>query len=126
MNCDVSSMFYPILNQLAVENHLVFTDVIKLHNAVTYHSDDGSKQSWIDHVLCTGFINNLVLSISLLNDVISSDHRPLSIKLNCNFAPCIPEDIVPREPACAVNWNNLSDSVITMYQNALDTLLKDI
>ena len=137
MNCDVSSRFYRSLNQLAVENQLIFTDVIKLHNAVTYYSDDGSKQSWINHVICTGVIDNLVLSginelhlflvlsIFVLNDVISSDHRPISFEFNCNFATYIPEETVLREPACAVNWNNLSDSVITKYQNALDTLLKD-
>ena len=105
---------------------MIFTGVIKLHNAVTYYSDEGSKQSWIDHVLCTGVIDNLVLSISVLNDVISSDHRPLLLEFNCNFATCIPEDIVLCEPSCVVNWNNLSDSVITKYQNVLDTLLKHI
>ena len=126
MNCDVSSRFYPILNQLAVENQLIFTDVVKLHDAVTYYCGDGSKLSWIDHVLCTGVIDNLLLSISVLGDVLSSDHRPLSLEFNCNFSTCIPEKIVLREPACAVNWNNLSDSAITMCQNALDTLLKDI
>ena len=86
----------------------------------------GVKQSWIDHVLCTGVIDNLVLSISVLNDVISSDHRPLSPEFSCNFAICIPEETVLREPACAGNWNNLSDSVITKFQNSLNTLLKDI
>ena len=103
MNCDVSSRFYPSLNQLAVENRLIFTDVIKLHNAVTYYSDDGSTQFWIDHVLCTGFVDNLVLSIPAINDAISCNHRPLSLEFNCNFATCVPEEIVLRKPACAVN-----------------------
>ena len=77
-------------------------------------------------MLCTGFIDNLVLSKPALNDVISSNHRPLSLEFSCNFATCISGEIVLREPACAVNWNNLPDSVITKYRNALDTLLKDI
>ena len=43
LNCNVTSRFYPILNQLAVENQLIFIDVIKFNYAVTYYCDDGSK-----------------------------------------------------------------------------------
>ena len=85
MNCSQDSRFYPILNQLAISNNLNFADMRLLFNVVTYFSDDGMHESWIDHVLCSQNIDNNITFMSVLNDYIISDHRPLSLCLNCNI-----------------------------------------
>ena len=35
-----------------------------------------TNNTWIDHVLCSADADSLIDSISVLNDVIVSDHRP--------------------------------------------------
>ena len=61
----------------------MMTDLDRLHNVFTYISDDGTKMSWVDHVLSTGAVHKLVDSVSVLDDIIVSDHKPLSVSIHC-------------------------------------------
>ena len=51
MNCDVISRFNPILNLMASDNALIFSEKHLLKNVATYFSNDGLSHSWIDHDL---------------------------------------------------------------------------
>ena len=81
MNCQPGSKFIPILEQLARDNFMTFADINRLSNAVTYYSNNGRSCSWIDHVLCTSFVDSIVTTMNVLNEYICSDHRPTSFSL---------------------------------------------
>jgi len=86
-NYQPGARFFEILAHLMEDNNLVMTDLSMLGatNVVfTYCSNSGSNTSWIDHVICSHKMNNNVREMNVLYDFICSDHRPLSLVLNCS------------------------------------------
>jgi len=61
------------------------SDLNRLHNAFTYISDDGSKVSSVDNVLRSTSVDKVLKDVIILNDVIGSDHKPVSFNLGCGF-----------------------------------------
>ena len=62
-NSDVGARFFNTINQFALDNNLIFADMNRLSNVISYCSDDGSKQSWIGHILCSTLLDADILSI---------------------------------------------------------------
>ena len=56
----------------------MLSDLNRLNNAVTFISDDGTKSSWIDHILCSFASDRMIGSIYIINDVVISAHKRLS------------------------------------------------
>ena len=69
------------------------TDINKLNNAFTYCNDAGTATSWIDHVLCSQFINCHISTCMVRYDIVCSDHRPLVVVLD----KLLPGDTVTDE-----------------------------
>jgi len=40
--------------------------------------------SWVDHIVCSSLVDNLLFDLNIIYDVIISDHKPLSFKILCN------------------------------------------
>ena len=78
-NCGVNSRFYHMFTQFCNGNRLICSDHTRLKDTFTYCSDDGLRQSWIDHLVCSFPIDKLIYSIDVIADVICSDHKPLSV-----------------------------------------------
>ena len=79
-NCQPNSRFFSLVQQLAVDYNLCFSDMLHIKSTVTYYSDNGlGATSRIDHVLCSCDIHNVFKPVGVLNEHICSDHRPLSI-----------------------------------------------
>jgi len=57
----------------------LFSDYTRLTDVFTFCSDDCLRQSWIDHVVCSVSLDNLIESVSVMTGIICSDHRPLSV-----------------------------------------------
>jgi hypothetical protein len=53
-----------------------------LTNACTYFNDAGNVSSWIDHVLSSKAVDNLVYEVDVLLDFITSDHKPVTVVFN--------------------------------------------
>ena len=49
--------------------------------AFTYSNSDHCCTSWIDHILCTTSLDRDIIDIKVMYDYISSDHKPLSVKI---------------------------------------------
>ena len=48
-NCQQGSRFFNVLVDCANDNKFVLADIKRMSNVFTYCSDDGLRQSWIDH-----------------------------------------------------------------------------
>ena len=83
-NCSSGSRFFDEFVNFASENKLVMSDMSRLSSAITYVSDDCTKLTWIDHVSSSVDMDNLIADICILDDVIVSDHRPISFCLQCS------------------------------------------
>jgi len=67
---------------LIADNGPCTTDSNNLVNAIMYCNDAGSACSWIDHILCSPTIDQIVCNVSVLEEYITSDHKPLAITVN--------------------------------------------
>jgi len=101
-NCSPGSRFFNDFIDFANDNNFIVSDLHRLTDAVTYVSDDGKRMTWIDHVLCTASANNLISHMSILEDVICSDHRPLYFSLECSVAA---NDYLNKHPVQSVRWS---------------------
>ena len=128
MNCHMISRFNSIQNLMASDNGLIFLDKHLLKNMATYFSNDSLSYSWNDHIICSTCLHNRITNFEVLNDFICSDHRPLSIDLNCAFAHCISDDKnnLMMASTHTINWDNVSYDDIVFYQSVLDAKLAKI
>ena len=126
-NCGPGSKFFNEFIKFADENNLITSDLNRFNDLVTYVSDDGRNRSWIDHILCSNTIDKLLSNIAIHNDVIVSDHKPLSWSImcsnNCTFAAGEtsnkPHKFIPQ-------WKTCDDFTINSYAVYLDKLLRSI
>ena len=124
-NCDVGSRFFDELSSFVLDNNLIVSDMSRLSNAVTYVSDDCTKYSWIDHVVSSADVDNMISNICVLNDVIVSDHKPLSLCVQCRVLQC-PVLETTHQTTSAPDWNSCSSSILNYYACYLDTLLQSV
>jgi len=126
-NCSLGSRFYCNFDHLMSENKLTCSDINMLPSAFTYSSNDHSCTSWIDHILCTKSMNDIIAEVKVLYDHISSDHKPLSISfanllesVDCNISKT---DTVVSTQRC---WNAVDDLTKLYYSTYLDQLLQSV
>ena len=60
------------------------SDFSRLSNVFTYMSDNGENTSWLDHILCSVELDRYINDITILNDVIISDHKPMAFTVSCS------------------------------------------
>lgn len=114
------------MKQFAIDNNLTLSDDDRLNNVVIYYSNNGCVQSWIDHVLYSTSLDRLVCAVSVIDDMICSDHRPLSVFFAGSFVCGTIKNDAPASRIKTVKWENLSFYDIQLYQNVLDEHLKCI
>ena len=125
-NCGINSRFYYMFSQFCHDNQLICSDYARLTDAVTYCSDDGLRQSWIDHVVCSAPVDRLIYSLTVADNIVSSDHKPVSVVFS---------DLIPRNKTClqftghklparVVNWAKADNIHISRYQQRLDEYLR--
>jgi len=85
-NCQPGSRFYNVMVHFVNDNDLVVADINHLctgHGDVfTYCNDAGTRRSWIDHILCSSAVNDMVLNVQVLHSYVTSDHKPIVAKLS--------------------------------------------
>jgi exonuclease III len=57
------------------DSNLCWTDHNRLTNACIYFNDAGNVSLWIDHVLSSKAVDNLVYEVDVLLDFMTSDHK---------------------------------------------------
>ena len=122
-------MFYALcLILLANENNLVTSDLSRLHDVATYISDDGTKMSWVDHILSSVVIDKLITNLSIFNDVIVSDHKPVSFTI-CSVNTRGKRDSILLNSSTGYRvplWNNCASTTLACYALHVDEPLQSI
>jgi len=103
------------------------TDIERLSKIFPYCSDAGSHCSWIDDILCTPAIDNLIGQCNVHYEFVSSDHKPLGV----TFRDLIPESLPMITQSSTViksvcDWFTADEFCIYSYQNELDESLRKI
>jgi exonuclease III len=124
-NCSPGSRFFKEFANFAIDNNLVMSDINRLNNVFTYISDDGSKMSWVDHILCSVSIDQILNNVVIINDVIGSDHKPVSFDLNCYVkAPTVVQADIGNSFQTLPVWHGCGDATIASYESCLDNMLQ--
>jgi len=127
-NCCPGSRFFPEFTEFAADNKLVLSDLNRLNNVITYVSDDGTKTSWIDHIVCSCTADTLIGNIDVINDVVISDHKPVSFSVKCRPSPA--HTCSYSQTACYSSnlrvpmWSTCAHSTLAYYADYLDKLLQ--
>ena len=128
-NCQEGSRFFVEFSEFASENNSIKSDIKRLKNIFTYISDNGQNASWLDHILCSPMLDNLITKVSVLSDVITSDHRPLMFSLSCSIK-CMDVDgichLTSIQNASTHNWQACDNGTLDFYNEKLDFLLQSV
>lgn len=126
-NCDIGSRFYPMFQQLVNDNDLAQSDLNRLTDVFTYCSDNGLNLSWIDHVLCSKYMDKKIHSVTVLNDYVTSDHKPLSVVFNCLLSQYCPLSDSNASPCYnKAKWDKADKCDLRRYGDELNALLSSI
>ena len=128
-NCQEGSRFYNEFSNLANENNLIKSDIMRLKNVFTYLSDNGQNSSWLDHILCSPVLDSLITNVSVLTEVITSDHKPLQFTFSCSMNCMDVDDIYHptlTQTALTPNWQSCDNDTLALYNGKLDVLLRSI
>ena len=129
-NCQPGSRFYRIFQKLVDANNLCLTAQNRLSNVFTYCNDAGTASSWIDHVLCSHGLDNVVSNINIGIDYISSDHKPLAVSFSLVVGgiDTLGEDSDENRafPCSVTDWSKADAASIQKYHSTLNVLLSDV
>ncbi len=129
-NCENGSRFYNCLQNFAIGNKLCMSDSNRLSNVVTYCNDAGTAESWIDHVLCSPALDDLLCNVQVLEEFVSSDHKPLAVTFDglVDLKPSNQHtDIEGRSNRdIMIDWSKADEMSILNYRLHLDNMLTQL
>ena len=96
-------------------------------NSFTYVSDCHSSTSWIDHVIVNDGLASVISHMSVLYDVIGSDHSPISFNLNVDV-PTSNFTVISNQDTWIMksDWEACTEIDICRYSHFLDQLLQSV
>ena len=70
-----------------------------LSDSITFVSQAHGTKSWLDHYITTTSGKSITSNISIIDDIVSSDHFPLCIKIVCDINKLcdVTSEIEPKE-----------------------------
>jgi hypothetical protein len=123
-NCQWGARFFNVLEHFMIDNNLIMSDVTLRSSdtdVFTHCSDNGSNTTWIDPVLCSHVMNNNLDNMEVLYDFICSDHRSLTLKLNCSITETVASNFdAVLHSVASPDWTRVDSYVSNLYTADLD------
>ena len=110
-----------VRNACANDNKFVLADSKRMSDVFTYCSDDGLRQSWIDHFLCSSVLDRRILSVCTLPQFVSSDHKPMIATFNdlvVNTNGYSPVTQMTSCPTSTPDWSKADDYLLLRYRRS--------
>ena len=124
-NAGDNNMFGQVLHDFCTEYDFILSDKLLLPNdTFTYVSDSHGSTSWIDHCLSSDAFHQAIRCMSVLHDIITSDHRPLAFTIDCPNLPVFEETGIKL--ATKVNWKQVTPAQKYSYGMRCKKLLSEI
>ena len=90
---------------------------------VTYRSDDGTRESWIDHILCSKVIHKYISYMYVDDDFTISDHCPLLCTFECSVQSVSVQENLKCDKA-VLNWKD--EGTVLRFKLLLEDYLNAI
>ena len=90
-------------------NNLCFIDKEKLlPDSFTFVSQAHGTTSWLDHCITTASGKSIASNISIIDDIVCSDHYPICIEIVCDIN--VLNNIVPgMKSKSAIKWHTANE-----------------
>jgi len=124
-NCSAGSRFFNDFSDFVPDNNLVLSDMNRLKDV----SDDVRRMSWVDHIVCSVATDSILSDISVMHDVITSDHRLISfcIQSTIDTSPMsLSPDLWQDDGHTVPCWDTRDAFALHRYTGKLDLLLQSI
>ncbi|XP_053615263.1 uncharacterized protein LOC128678044 [Plodia interpunctella] len=120
------SFYSELLNFCAMEQWTC-ADIERLNsvpNTFTFISDVTGSKRWLDHCVVTEQARDTIADISIMYDVLWSDHFPMIIE--CNFSVIKPKFVTPYSLHNKAIWGERNIEQIREYYHLCNDSLKDV
>lgn len=110
-NCNPGSPFWNELTRFTQMCDMIISDYVMLpQDSFTYFCESNQAQSWLDHIVASSGSHSSISSITILHDIIGSDHFPITVTIDFNILPqeAVTSPVGGGEGV--VRWGRLSDS----------------
>ena len=86
----------------------------------TFESHSGKSHLWIDHVLISSSIANVVSEVCILDCISNfSDHRPILARCNLHLGGLATTTEMPSKCGSLIVWNNTSNDDLQRYSRLI-------
>ena len=126
-NGTLTQRFGKLLHDYCCSEGLIISDHILLERdkTFTYVSHTHGTTSWLDHVVCTNSMHSLIEEINVNYGHVSSDHLPVSVKINFEHAQVQSRD--SNGNSCKhIKWDSLSSTELMEYAMSINTQLSTL
>ena len=104
----------------------ILSDYQFINEGYTFVSDAWGTSSWLDHFLTTEDAHKAITQVSILYDMVSSDHKPIILNVSVNNMPqCSLDRGTNDDENCSssVKWGSVDKNSILLYHANLRNLL---
>jgi exonuclease III len=123
---NVTHLFGRSLLSFCESESLIISDYVHLDSStVTYNNVSLGTASWLDHLVSTSSMHALIDSVSVDSSYITSDHFPLSAKLNLDCVH-IEADNEDSGSGCFIKWDRLSSEQLRDYEASTQVNLSNV
>lgn len=126
-NCQNGSRFYDAFLAFVEDNSLQLSDSLHLNNIFTYCSDDGTRMSWIDHIVSSSGVHDLISNVDVLFQFVTSDHKPVRATFESLYGLVAVQQAGPDrkniEGAQVYDWNRADNYCIQAFVSTLSDCL---
>jgi exonuclease III len=111
----VSHRFGKELSAYCAKENLVISDMVHLHDSYTYVNASVGVTSWLDHVVCTSSMHDLIDKVYVKYDTVSSDHLPLTVRLKLTAEHFSHVEDRDNYSGKKVYWSKMSKDQLDAY-----------
>ena len=132
LKCSVNGNYTHSFGKKLVEycskENLCISDYLSLSscNTFTYYSASQNTTSWLDHVVNTKSMHNLVTDITVDYSYVTSDHFPLCANINIRVPTMRSKVKEENNLKCQVKWDKISNTEREQYKMQTDEALSSI
>ena len=104
----------------------ILSDYQFINEGYTFVSDAWGTSSWLDHCLTTEDAHKAITQVSILYDMVSSDHKPIILNVSVNNMPqCSLDRGTNDDENCSssVKWGSVDKNSILLYHTNSRNLL---
>ena len=121
----ICSNFGKELYDFCNQEQLIISDTLFMKNdSYTFISSAHDTVSWLDHVITTSSGHDLISSINIDYSFVTSDHLPVTIKLNFNCTHMTEQDQSANRGK--IDWPYLSCAEIDSYKSKCIVILSSL